>query len=131
MPHGLAFARFMAAMPQKAQSQYIEFLLDFLDDHKKGLDTKPFEWQVGSPEASQRSLDRMRKDLPELYRVMQIQRNLWWADKIDELLSTAEASFIAVGQMHVLGPDGIPSQLLRRRVVHRRELLENPSRSDI
>jgi uncharacterized protein YbaP (TraB family) len=131
MPDGLAFARFMAAMPQKAQSQYIEFLLDFIDDHKNGLDTTPFDWQTGSPSASMRSLDRMRKDLPELYRVMQMQRNSWWAHKIDELLSTPRSSFIAVGQMHVLGPDGIPSQLLRSHFVAPRELRENPSLTEI
>jgi uncharacterized protein YbaP (TraB family) len=71
----------------------------------------------------------MRKDLPELYRAMQIQRTLWWANKIDELLSTPKTSFVAVGQMHVLGPDGIPSQLLRRNIVRSHDLLENPSSS--
>ena len=67
-PDGLAFARHMAAMPEKAQSQYIEFLLDFLDDRKKGLGGDPFDWESGSSAAGTRSVIRMRTDLPDLYR---------------------------------------------------------------
>jgi uncharacterized protein YbaP (TraB family) len=44
---------------------------------------------------------------------MQPQRNLWWARKIDELLKTPGTYFVAVGQLHVMGPDGIPRQLER------------------
>jgi hypothetical protein len=31
-----AFARFMTGIPDEAQSQYIEWLLDYFDDYKKG-----------------------------------------------------------------------------------------------
>jgi len=127
MPDGVAFARFMAAMPEKAQSQYIEFLLDFLDDQKKGLNATPFDWEFGSPSASVRSLDRMRTELPDLYQSMQVQRNIWWARKIDELLSADRTSFIGIGQMHVLGPDGIPSQLARLNIVSPAQIRENPT----
>jgi hypothetical protein len=127
MPTGVAFAQFMAAMPQKAQSQYIEFLLNNFDDRKKGLDGDPFDWQAGSPKGSMRSLDRMRKQTPDLYKIMQVQRNNWWAHKIDELLNTGETHFIAMGHMHVLGPDGIPSQLQRLQIVKPAEFHENPS----
>jgi len=105
---------FMAAMSDKAQNQYIEWLLDFLDDYKKGLndDDETFGWIEGRKLAV-RSLDRMRTKMPDLYQVMQPQRNLWWARKIEELLATKGPYFVAVGQLHVMGPDGIPRQLER------------------
>ena len=127
MPTAEAFAGFMSGMPDKAQSQYIEWLLDFLDAHKKGLDTAPFSWVNGKPAASQRSLDRMRTKMPDLYRVMQVQRNAWWARKIDELLMTGGIYCVGVGLLHVLGPDGIPSQLLRLGVVSPSGLRESPA----
>jgi len=126
MPDGVAFARFMAAMPQKAQSQYIEFLLNFLDDHKKGLDGSLFDWEFGSPTASLRSLGRMRTELPDLYRSIQVQRNIWWAHKIDELLSSDGTRFIGMGQMHTVGPDSIPYQLRRLNIVGAAQIRENP-----
>jgi len=127
MPTWPAFARFMAAMPDEAQSQYIEWLLDFLDDYKNGSGMTAFSWIRGQPTASRRSLDRMRTRMPDLYRVMQVQRNAWWARKIDELLMAGGTYFVAVGMLHVLGPDGIPSQLQRLRVVTPSALRENPA----
>ena len=126
-PDGVAFARHMAAMPEKAQSQYIEFLLNFLDDHKKGLDGPMFDWEFGSATVGLRSLGRMRVELPDLYQAIQVQRNIWWARKIDELLSTDRTSFIGMGQLHVVGPDSIPNQLRRLGVVPPSQLRENPS----
>jgi uncharacterized protein YbaP (TraB family) len=127
MPTGVAFAQFMSDMPEKAQSQYIEFLLNYFDDRKKGLGDDVFDWEVGSPRASMRNLDRMRRELPDLYQSIQVQRNTWWAHKIDELLNTNRTSYIAMGHMHVLGPDGIPAQLQRLRIVSPSELHMNPN----
>ena len=60
-----------------------------------------------------RSLDRMRTKTPELYQIMQPQRNSWWARKAYELLATGGTHFLAIGQLHVLGSDGVPRQLER------------------
>ena len=106
----------MAAMPDRAQSQYIDWLLDFLDDYKKRLNdsTEAFSWIAGNPGGSpMRSLDRMRTKTPELYQTMQPQRNIRWARKAYDLLATGGTHFIAIGQLHVLGPDGVPRQLER------------------
>jgi uncharacterized protein YbaP (TraB family) len=114
MPTALSFAEFMAGMSSIAQSQYIEWLLDYLDDVKAGrvieLDLK---WTHGDFAAETRSLDRMRTRMPALYRVMQLQRNAWWARKINALLTTGQTHFVAVGNLHAMGPDGIPAQLIR------------------
>lgn len=109
-------ATMLALMPDAAQSQYLEWLLDFLDDYKKGRNdaTESFSWIDGNPgEGPIRSLDRMRTNMPDLYQVMQRQRNGWWARKVFELLGTKGTKFVAVGQLHVLGPDGLPRQLER------------------
>lgn len=126
VPSSLDFAQHSAAMSDAAQSQYIEWLLDFLDEHSKGLDSQPFQWISGQPAANQRSLDRMRA-MPDLYQAMQVQRNTWWAKKIGELLATDSTHFIGIGQLHILGPDGIPRQLLRLKVVAPSNLHENPA----
>jgi uncharacterized protein YbaP (TraB family) len=108
-----AFVNLMAGMSDRAQSQYLEWLFDFFDDFKKGLydEEAMFGWIQGQ-RLPFRSLELMRAK-PDLYQVMQPQRNLWWARKIDELLKTPGDKFVAVGQLHVMGPDGIPQQLER------------------
>ncbi len=119
MPDQLAFARFMAAMPDAAQSQYIVFLLDFLDDLAAGRSPVEFAWTHGDTTTGERAVERMRTRTPELYQIMQVQRNAWWAQTVDRLLDAGGTHLIAVGQMHVLGPDGIPKQLERRGIACR------------
>lgn len=115
-PNSEPFTTLLALMPDAAQSQYIEWLLDFLDDYKKGRNdpTESFSWIDGDPgDGPTRSLDRMRTKMPDLYQVMQRQRNGWWARKVFELLGTKGTRIVAIGQLHVLGPDGLPRQLER------------------
>jgi uncharacterized protein YbaP (TraB family) len=108
-----AFVNFMAGLSDRAQSQYLEWQFDFFDDYKKGFydHDQMFGWIQGQ-RLPFRSLDAMRTR-NDLYQVMQPQRNLWWARKIDELLNTPGTYFVAVGQLHVMGPDGVPRQLGR------------------
>ena len=35
----------------------------------------------------------------------------WWAAKIGGLLAEGRSAFVGVGQLHVMGPAGIPEQL--------------------
>jgi uncharacterized protein len=110
-PDQLEFARFMSAMPDAAQSQYIVFLLDFLDDQSAGRNRGEFEWIHGDTATAERAVERMRTRTPDLYRFMQVQRNAWWARTVDRLLDAGGTHFIGIGQMHVVGPDGISMQL--------------------
>jgi uncharacterized protein YbaP (TraB family) len=106
----------MAAMPDAAQSQYITFLLDFLDDLTAGRSQFDYGWMHGDTTAGERAVERMRTRTPELYQIMQVERNAWWARTVDRLLSEGGAHLIALGQMHVVGPDSIPRQLERRGI---------------
>jgi uncharacterized protein YbaP (TraB family) len=115
LPTSETFVRLMAGMPERAQSQYIGWLLDFFDENKNGLSDESFDWTVGKPTTAARSLERMQ-GMPDLYRVIQVERNAWWARKISELLETDRIYFVAVGMLHVLGPDGIPRELERLAV---------------
>jgi uncharacterized protein YbaP (TraB family) len=122
MPTREHFIRFMAAMSDRAQSQYIEWLLDYIEDDRSGLNERDsFSWISGVHGSSAlRSLDRMRSKAPDLYAVMQPRRNEWWARQIEVLLATDKTCFIGVGQLHVMGADRIPSQLKRMGITLRR-----------
>lgn len=125
LPNQEASVEFMASMPQKAQVEYLAWLLDYFDERKTSGVQTDFEWQVGRPNSS--ALDSMRSKYPQLYQYIQVQRNVWWAKKIDQLLSANNTYFVLVGQLHVLGPDGIPEQLQRLGVVRASQLHEDPT----
>ena len=58
-------------------------------------------------------VEYVRTKTPELYQMMQPQRNVWWARKVYDLLASGGTHFVAIGQLHVLGSDGVPRQLER------------------
>jgi uncharacterized protein YbaP (TraB family) len=101
--------RKLAALPDRLQSEYLAWLFDYFDDQKAGRGEDRFGWMQGNP--SERSNERMRTKMPELFEILDTQRNEWWARKIVELLGGEGTSFIAIGQNHVLGPVGIPHLL--------------------
>jgi hypothetical protein len=113
--------RKLAAMPDRLQSEYLEWLFDYFDDQEAGRSEERFGWMQGKP--SDRSNERMRTKMPDLYELMDTQRNEWWARKILGLLNEAGTSFIAIGQNHVLGPKGIPRMLTDRGMLRAEELV--------
>lgn len=112
----------LATMSDKAQSQYLQWLFDSFDEQKAGSPEDYTKWIAGDTSAGLRSLKRMEA-LPALYRIMHTERNTWWSLKIQQLLETRQTHFVAVGQLHVLGPNGIPRELRRRGI----DLTPNPS----
>jgi uncharacterized protein YbaP (TraB family) len=105
------FASFMADMSPTAQSQYISWLLTYLDEQDRGLnDRHPYDWAIGHGPKMTRSLQRMI-NMAELYAAMQTRRNQWWARKIVEILDAGGNAFIGIGYLHIIGPAGIPEQL--------------------
>ncbi len=113
--------RTLSSMPDRLQSEYLEWLFDYFDDQKSGHAEDRFGWMHGEP--SERSNERMRTKMPELYELMGARRNEWWARRIVSLLNEGGTSFIAIGQNHVLGPQGIPRLLTDRDLLRSGELM--------
>jgi uncharacterized protein len=112
--------RKLAALPDALQSQYLEWLFDYFEDEKKGLNRDRFDWAHGH--LVSRAIDRMRTELPDLYEVMDGQRNRWWARQIGDLLSRGGTYFVAIGQDHFADAHGIPTLLTELGIVKSSEL---------
>jgi uncharacterized protein YbaP (TraB family) len=110
-----ALFRKFAAMPEKAQGEYLSWLFDWFDDEKKGLNRDRFDWMDGH--LVSRSIDRMRTKYPDLYEIMDGQRNRWWVKTIDDLLSRGGTHFVAIGQDHFADSRGIKTLLMTGGIV--------------
>jgi hypothetical protein len=58
----------------------------------------------------------MRREYPELYRVLLTGRNKAWADILAERLKGKGVSFVAVGSAHLVGPESVQTQLRARGI---------------
>jgi uncharacterized protein YbaP (TraB family) len=112
--------RKLAVMPDSVQSDYLDWLMDWFDDEKKGLNRDRFDWMEGHLVA--RPIERMRTQLPDLYEIMDGQRNRWWVRQIDELLSRGGTYFVAIGQDHFADSRGIPALLLEQGILKQDQL---------
>jgi len=112
--------RKLAALPDQTQSEYLDWLFDYFDDEKKGLNRDRFDWMHGH--LVSRAIDHMRARQPQLYEVMDAERNRWWARQIGGLLSRGGTYFVAIGQNHFADSRGIPALLTEEGIVKDSEL---------
>lgn len=96
--------RGFATMPEQAQIEYLQNLLDYFDGDASGANADTFDWIYGEP--SDRLILEQKAKTPALYDAMHRVRNEGWAERIDDLLAGG-VHFILLGGNHVLGPDSV------------------------
>ena len=61
-------------------------------------------------------VDEVKAEAPTLYEKLLVQRNVRWANKVQEMLRGSGVHQIAVGAGHLVGPDSVQAQLAKRGV---------------
>ncbi|MFL6589764.1 MAG: TraB/GumN family protein [Chthoniobacterales bacterium] len=102
------------------EAEQIAFLESTMDDVEKGielLDRLAKAWVDGDIAAIERTgLDEMRTKEPAVYDKLVVQRNTAWAEKIAGMLKGSGVEQIAVGALHLVGPDSVQAQLAKRGI---------------
>lgn len=69
-------------------------------------------WREGELSAIEKEmLLPMKKEFPEIYKLMVVDRNQKWMEKIQAMFATPEKEMILVGSLHLVGNDGLLKQL--------------------
>ena len=105
---------FLGSLPE-AQQQAL--LVDTLDQLAKPgyVDDLVAAWaagDVGTLDALY--LADMRTRFPEAYAVFLTRRNAAWVETLAKELAGAGTDFVAVGALHLVGPDSVPAMLKAR-----------------
>jgi len=104
--------RFFADMTQAQEVHLLESTLDELDDGPAEIDALVAGWAAGDQtELERQMVDGMRKDYPDVYRLLLADRNKAWAKALQAKLAGSGVSFVAVGAGHLAGPDSLQAQL--------------------
>jgi uncharacterized protein YbaP (TraB family) len=101
------------SMSQEEQKQSLKESLDDADDLHE-LDELHDLWRRGDTSALESKLTvEFRKSYPSLYQRIDVDRNNAWIPKIRQMLDApgTDDALVVVGTMHMLGPDGLVSQL--------------------
>jgi uncharacterized protein YbaP (TraB family) len=111
-------------MSDQVAFEWLELLLDYLDDEEAGRLGDRFGWIAGR--TSSRTLDRMRANQPSLYEYEHTRRNKTWGLRINNLLSFGGVYFVVLGMNHVLGPDSVLRNLKERGIAMNNLWQERP-----
>jgi uncharacterized protein len=97
-----------------------QMLLEAIAEAGKGaemLDQMSTAWEAGDLDALDRLLSEdMREEYPEIYEVMIRRRNTAWVGVLVSEMEGAGVDFVAVGAAHLVGTDGVVTQLRARGV---------------
>lgn len=109
--------RFFAEMDEDRQIAFLQETLDTYAEAAETLGALAAAWAAGDPDTLfAEGAARMRAEHPELYEVLLTRRNADWADQIEALLAGSGTHFVAVGALHLAGPDSVQAQLEARGV---------------
>ena len=102
-----------SAMPADAQLALLRTSLDDGGEAGKAkLDAIARHWAAGDDAAAaEQMVTKMKAIAPDLYARMVVARNRAWIPQIEGMLKTPGVRMIAVGEGHLLGPDGVPALL--------------------
>ncbi|WNL47447.1 TraB/GumN family protein [Dyella sp. BiH032] len=114
--------RMLADMPESMQLSFLRQSLDEVAEGPARLRELIDAWRRGDTDTIARIEDEdLRKDTPELYDRMLVQRNQAWAKAIAERMHQPGTTFVAVGAGHLAGPDSLQKQLEKLGVEVKRE----------
>lgn len=103
-----------ADMPPATQQN---LLRQALHDYTKGpalIKATIADWQAGNLAGLADLVNSdMRKQFPDVYRTLLVDRNRRFAGKIAALLQQPGTTFVAIGTGHLVGPDSVQAQLAK------------------
>jgi uncharacterized protein YbaP (TraB family) len=102
---------FLANMSSEDEVAMFEAGIPQLNEGVEFLDSLVASWASGDIEGMDEKLNAAFVESPELKKVLLIDRNENWADKIAELMNGSGKAFIAVGSGHLVGEGSVQSLL--------------------
>jgi len=105
------------SMTAVEQQQSLSESLDSADDFKSKIDQLHQLWRTGDAGALEKLLaTEFKRDYAQLYQRINVDRNKAWLPAIRRMLDeeSRDETLVVVGSMHLLGADGLVSQLKAR-----------------
>jgi uncharacterized protein YbaP (TraB family) len=103
---------YMKSFAQEDANKIINSTLKDMDNLQSYFDSMVASWKAGDLDALDKEMgQKMKKDTPNLYQVMVVDRNKKWLPKIEQMFKTPEVEMVMVGSLHLSGSDGLLVQL--------------------
>ena len=106
---------FLSTMGQGQEDEIIAYTLEDIKNLPTVMEEIKKTWRSGDMTALEElAVTPLKKDFPNVYQKMLVDRNNAWLPQIQAMLKTGEVEFILVGSLHLAGDDGLLEQLSAR-----------------
>jgi uncharacterized protein YbaP (TraB family) len=106
---------FLVAMGQGREDELINYTLRDIGKLQELLDSIKAAWRTGDLDAlDHTTLEPLKEEFPELYRVLLVSRNETWLPMIEAMLYSDPVELVLVGALHLVGDQGLLQQLTDR-----------------
>ena len=103
---------FICAMGEGNEDEFVSKSLDELDQAKSELEHMIGLWKNGDRAGlNEYTNAAMKEEYPDLYKSLLVDRNKQWMPLIQTLLDSEEKEFVLVGASHLVGEEGLLTQL--------------------
>ncbi len=105
---------FFADLPARTEVDYLNLSINDFPKEREQFKQLVEAWYQGDQDALDRLVNKeWRQEHPETYEVLLAKRNLYFAQRIEELVQGQGTSFVAIGAGHYVGEDGIIALLAK------------------
>jgi uncharacterized protein len=105
---------FLDGMSREEQLQFLAEALSESKDAQEETAKLHGAWRAGKADALWQDMGvQMKKEYPNLYKRINVERNDAWVPKIEKRLAGVgkDDTLVVVGALHLLGPDGVVAKL--------------------
>lgn len=104
--------RMLSGFPEEGQLSFLRKTLDDFDRAPTDLSALIRAWASGDVDGIDKvGLEPMRTTSPGVYQTVIAQRNARWAERLGAMLKTKGRYLVAVGVLHLVGPDSVQNLL--------------------
>ncbi len=112
---------FFANMPEAEELKFFNYSVSEAGKGVEAVDKLAKNWQTGDVKALEVSAEEMKtKGSEYIYDMMLTKRNTAWADQIAKRMEGKGTTFVAVGALHLVGPDSVQAILAKRGIKAKR-----------
>jgi len=111
--------KFFDDLPEAVQIRFLNFTVDTIDDAADGMEQMVIEWANANVDALGELMNAGLED-KIIYDTLLVNRNISWAEWVEQRMKQPGTIFLAVGAGHLAGPSSLQAVLAQKGLVAER-----------
>ncbi len=104
----------ITTMGEGREDEFVKYSLKDMEGMTEQMGDLILSWKKGKAKPMEEEIASMKKDYPDTYKSLLVQRNMNWMPQILSYLENGTKAFVLVGALHLYGEDGLLNLLKKQ-----------------